>query len=276
MCGIYLYLNIHIITEILDTVLTVVIMASCVSSVLMTPEWRVFAAPDREWRQFQEYSLTLYHICAGVSSHKLLTSIMNMWFTGKKFKNRHYGKKFEEMEQSPRGWNRPFKICKNIELLEPVNRWCLEIRTKYRYPCYDVDTVEGREKAKEFIATLPTEFKPLSIIRIIRDLPGWIGMDSPDMYKEVMYFMTHLMRTEYGARLIDTTRYLYDLDQHMPCCIPLDRICNGIPMKHTIGFFNYRVKFYKKRVMKKTLSTSNSGSTISIIDSLMGWAQSIV
>ena len=242
------------IPEILDYVLVVAIMASS-----LTPEWKVFTAPDWDWRQFQEYSLILYFMCASANSHKFLTSIMNKWFTGKDFKDRHYGKKFfEEMEQifggEPGGWYRPSRIRKNIELLKPVNKWCLEKRIERGYPCFNTSTEEGLKGAKEFLATLPNEFKTVNIIYKIRELPGWIKMDSPDMRKEVVYLMSHLLMTEYGERLVNNTRYLYDLDQYLPWCVAVDRIYYNMPVQYEMGFFNYCMKSFKKKPMKKAYS----------------------
>jgi len=256
--------------EILDSTLIVAIMTSCATSISIP-----------ECRQFQKCSLMLYHMCLYNDFWKVLNNTIKLWFTGKDFEDKHYGEKFfEEIEQrfsgKPGGWRRPPRICKNIELLKQANQWMKDKYVEYGIPQIILETDEDIKRAKELIPTLPDELKPLNVIRMIRNLPGWIKMDSPEMRKEVVYFMVHLMRTAWGAEVMRRTRKLYDLDQYMSWHVAMERICDGTSVEHQADFYNYCVKIYKKKLMKKTLSTSNSGSTKSIIDSLMGSTESVL
>jgi len=256
-------------------------MASCATSAHQSPEWKVFTAADRDERAFQELCLVLYYMCASTNSYENLSEAVKMWFTGKEFKDKYYGKKFfEEMEEtfigSPGRWYRPSRICKNIELLKLVNEWERKKMAEHGLQIIWARNDEEIERAKELIPTLPDELKPLSIVRKIRELPGWIKMDSPDMHKEVVYFMSHLVRTAWGAGSMERTRKVYDLDQYMPWTVATDRICDNMSVQDEMGFFNYCVKKYRNKLMKKkALGIAYSVSTVSIIDSIMGSTESV-
>ena len=270
-----------VIYEILDSILIVAIMASCATSAHQSPEWKVFTAADRDERAFQELCLVLYFMCASTDSYESLSEAVKMWFTGKDFKDKYYGKKFfEEMETmcigSPGKWYRPSRICKNIKLLKSVNLWERKKMAEHGLQIIYVRTDEEIERAKELIPTLPDELKPLSIVRRIRNLSGWIKMDSSDMHKEVVYFMTHLMRTAWGAESMDRVRKVYELDQYMPWTVAVGRICNSMSVQDEMGFFNYCVKLYKKKLMRRFKNAPVRGSTVSIVDSIMGSTESVI
>jgi len=254
-------------------------MASCATSVPPTPEWKVFTAPDRDERIFQESSLVLYFLFTSDNSCELFESIVDMWFTGEDFEDEHYGKHFfKEMKQmmfgNPGGWKRPPRICQNAKLVKQVNQWILRKEDEYGIPHLKILSEKDIPIVKESILTLPDELKPVNIIYKIRKLPGWNKMDSPEMHKEVVYFMTHLTRTEYGCRLRRMCVDLFDLDQYMPWHVANERICNSMSVQDQMGFFNYCVKIYNKK--KRSKNTSVSGSTVSIVDSIMGSTESVV
>ena len=247
-------------------------MGYCTRTVRQSPEWKVYTAPDRKWKHHQECALKLYYMCLYENSYECLNSAVKMWFTGKEFKNKHYGEKFlEEMEQrfsggKPGGWRYPARICNNIELLKQVNQWMKDKQAEHGIPQIILETDEDIKRAKELIPTLPDELKPLNVIRKIRDLPGWIKMDSPKMRKEVVYFMTHLSRTGWGEDSMNRVRELYDLDKLMPWTVAAERVYYSLTEKTKADFYDYLVKLCKENLMKKELGAR----TVSIIDSIMG------
>ena len=247
-----------VIYEILDSILIVAIMASCTTSIHQSPDW--------DWIQFQECALELYYRCLYNNSYECLNGAVKLWFTGKDFKNKHYGEICsEDMNQRFfSGWRRPPRICNNIGLLKKVNKWMMNKEAEHGIPHIILKTDEDMKRAKELIPTLPDELKPLNVIRRIRSLPGWIKMDSPKMRKEVVYFMTHLSRTGWGENSSYRVRELYNLNQYMPWHIS-EHIYDSLSEKDKMGFYDYC----------KDLSTTDSRSKVSIIDSIMGSTESV-
>jgi len=182
-------------------------------ALLYTPEQQISTALNETVSQ--ECSRLLHYICIVNNSHVLLNDIVEKLFTGEDFEENHYDEYLlEDTRQflfgSPGGWKRPARICENIELLKQVHKWLPIERVKYKYPLFEISTYEDMKKAKE--TELPYELKPPNVIRMIRNLPGWIDMDSPEMCKEVVYFMTRILRTAHGGDLMCRVGDLYDLD----------------------------------------------------------------
>jgi len=202
-------------------------MVSCITSASRLSGCQVHAT-ERHERQFEESSLILYYICLSDNSYELLKLIVDMWFTGEDFEDECWSKYPLEdlnLSRSPR-WRRPSRICKNIELLKPVNQWIRDKQYKY-------DIVLGARNVQE---------ENLDPISKLQTIPGWIAMNTPDMRKEVVYFMSHLLMTEYGEKLWEITVDLYDLSNYTPWHTAVQKCIDCIAYK----------KHYKEWKINKT------------------------
>ena len=214
------------IPEILDSMFTVAIMASCDTSVPPTPERIMFTALNRDERVFKECSLVLNYICISDDSYDVLKAVVNMWFTGEDFKDECYDENPLQdlcLSGSPGRWMRPSRICKNIDLLRPADQWLLRKQAEYGITRITLGEKGKLLEEKLSKTSVPAEIKPLKI-SMLEAIPGWIKMDMPDMRKEVLYFMTHVLMTEYGEKLWKMTVDVHDIGQYMPWYTAVERM----------------------------------------------------
>jgi len=105
------------------------------------------------------------------------------------------------------------RICNNINVAKSINKFVNTMEAKYNLETINLLNLgeESFAQIKDAYTRTPEDVKHNVLINMLYSDSRWIPIERPDMCKELMYFVSKLMKDKVGYELIEITVKFFNL-----------------------------------------------------------------